>query len=71
MCGYLWVLVEALVPDGPSLELLFVLPFVSVFSISSVLSLSGIHPALLAYLCQLKGGQISHDLNTIKAVYRV
>lgn len=56
MCGYLWALVEASVPDEPSLELLFVPPYGSVFSISSVLSLSGIHPALLAYLCQLRGG---------------
>lgn len=57
MGRHLWVLEEALVPDGPSLELLSVLPFLSVVSTSSVLSSSGIHPALLAYLCQLKGEQ--------------
>lgn len=45
---------EASVPDEPSLELLSVLPFASVSSVFSVLSLSGIHPALLAYLCQLR-----------------
>lgn len=55
VCGYLWVLVEASVQDGPFLALLFGLPGVSVFSVSSVLSLSGIHPASLAYLCQLRG----------------
>lgn len=45
---------EALVPDGPFLELLFGLPSSSVFSASSVLSLSDIHPVLLAYLCPLR-----------------